>query len=65
MIQAMYSAVSGVAANQTRLDVIGNNIANVNTIGYKAGKTTFYDQVSNTVRGATSPQGGMGGVNPM
>jgi flagellar hook protein FlgE len=61
----MYSAVSGVQAHQTRLDVVGNNIANVNTVGYKAARTTFFDQLSQTVKGATRPQDGMGGVNPV
>ena len=65
MIQAMYSAVSGVQAHQTRLDVIGNNIANVNTVGYKAARATFSDQLSQTFRGATRPQGDRGGINTM
>ena len=65
MVQAMYSAVSGVAAHQTRLDVIGNNIANVNTVAYKAGRATFYDQLSQTIQGASRPTGGLGGTNPM
>jgi flagellar hook protein FlgE len=61
----MYSAVSGVQAHQTRLDVIGNNIANVNTIGYKSARATFADQLSQTYRGATRPQGDRGGINTM
>jgi flagellar hook protein FlgE len=65
MIQAMYSAVSGVQAHQTRLDAIGNNIANVNTVGYKASRVTFMDQLSQTLRGATQPQAGRGGVNAL
>ncbi len=65
MVQAMYSAVSGVQAHQSRLDVVGNNIANVNTIGYKSARTTFFDQLSQTIKGASKPQNGMGGVNPM
>lgn len=65
MVQAMYSAVAGVQAHQTRLDVIGNNIANVNTVGYKSARTTFVDQLSQTMRGASRPQNGMGGVNPV
>ncbi len=66
MVQAMYSAVSGVQAHQTRLDAIGNNIANVNTVGYKAAQVTFQEQMSNTLRGASMSQSsGSGGVNPM
>jgi len=65
MIQAMYSGVSGIQAHQTRLDVVGNNIANVNTIGYKAGRVTFYDQLSQTLRGASRPQGGRGSTDPL
>jgi flagellar hook protein FlgE len=64
MIQAMLSAVSGVQAHQTRLDVVGNNIANVNTVGYKAARTTFVDQLSQSYRGANPPKDGRGGVNP-
>lgn len=65
MVQAMFSAVSGVQAHQTRLDVIGNNIANVNTIGYKAARATFFDQLSQSIKGASRPQDGRGGLNPM
>lgn len=41
MLRSMYSAVSGLKAHQARMDVIGNNIANVNTVGYKASRMTF------------------------
>ncbi len=46
------------------LDVIGNNIANVNTVGFKAGRVNFQDILSQTVHGATAPQGGLGSINP-
>lgn len=49
---------------QTKLDVIGNNIANVNTYGFKKGRTVFKDLYSQTVAGATGPTGNRGGVNP-
>ena len=65
MVQAMYSAVSGVQAHQTRLDAIGNNIANVNTVGYKAAQVTFQEQMSQTYRGASMGKSGSGGTNPM
>lgn len=41
MMRSMYSAVSGLKAHQTRMDVIGNNIANVNTVAYKSQSMTF------------------------
>ena len=46
------------------MDVIGNNIANVNTIGFKKGQMTFKEVFSQTIRGASAPQGGRGGTNP-
>jgi len=60
----MYSAVSGLRTHQTKMDVIGNNIANVNTVGYKKGQMTFQEVFSQTVRGAGAAQGGKGGTNP-
>ena len=49
---------------QNKLDVIGNNIANVNTYGFKKGRVTFKDMVSQQMSGASAPGGGLGGVNP-
>ncbi len=49
---------------QTKLDVIGNNIANVNTYGFKKGRVNFKDLVSQSMAGASGPTTGMGGVNP-
>ncbi len=49
---------------QVKLDVIGNNIANVNTYGFKKGRTTFKDMVSQQISGASAPGNGKGGVNP-
>jgi flagellar hook protein FlgE len=60
----MFSGVSGLEAHQTALDVIGNNIANVNTIGFKAGSANFQDQLSQTLRASASPSTGAGGQNP-
>lgn len=60
----MYSGISGLRNFQTKLDVIGNNIANVNTYGFKKGRTVFKDLVSQTVAGASGPGDGRGGVNP-
>jgi len=65
MLRSMYSGISGMKGFQTKLDVIGNNIANVNTSGFKKGRVTFQDMMSQTTRGAQAPAGGRGGVNPM
>ncbi|NNG66660.1 flagellar basal-body rod protein FlgF [Caldanaerobacter subterraneus] len=64
MLRSMYSAISGLQAHQARLDVIGNNIANVNTVGYKASRMTFKEIFSQTIKGASAPQGNGGGTNP-
>ena len=60
----MYAGVSGMKAFQTKLDVIGNNIANVNTAGFKKGRITFQDMMSQPVRGASEPTALRGGINP-
>ena len=67
MSSAMYAGVSGLKAQQTRLDVIGNNIANVNTPGYKSQRATFGDIFSRMMRSATGPSAssGRGGTNAM
>ncbi|MDT3699250.1 MAG: flagellar hook protein FlgE [Thermincola sp.] len=64
MMRSMFAGVSGLRNHQTRMDVIGNNIANVNTVGYKRSKVIFQDMLSQNIRGASSPQGGRGGTNP-
>ncbi|WP_432354975.1 flagellar basal body rod protein FlgG [Sporosarcina sp. A2] len=65
MLRSMYSGISGLKNFQTKLDVIGNNIANVNTYGFKKGRTVFKDLYSQTVAGASAPVGNTrGGVNP-
>jgi flagellar hook protein FlgE len=60
----MFSSVSGLRAHQLMMDVIGNNIANVNTAGFKTSSVVFQDLLSQVVRGAASPQATLGGVNP-
>jgi flagellar hook protein FlgE len=65
MMRSLYAAVSGLKSNQTYMDVIGNNIANVNTTGYKTSNVTFQDMLSQTLQGASSPSGNRGGTNPM
>lgn len=64
MMRSMYSGVSGLRVHQTKMDVIGNNIANVNTVGFKRGQVTFQEVFSQVVRGGGAPQEGKGGTNP-
>lgn len=64
MMRALYSGVSGLENHQTRMDVIGNNIANINTVGFKYGRVNFEDMLSQTMQGAASPTQELGGVNP-
>jgi flagellar hook protein FlgE len=67
MLRSMFSGVSGLRSHQTMMDVIGNNIANVNTVGYKAATVVFQDLLSQAIRGAGVPDGaadGAGGTNP-
>lgn len=64
MMRSLFSGVSGLKAHQTRMDVIGNNIANVNTTGFKSSRTTFADTLSQTLSGASAPQKTLGGTNP-
>ncbi|MDB4868478.1 MAG: flagellar hook-basal body complex protein [Cohnella sp.] len=64
MLRSMYSGVSGMRGFQAKLDVIGNNIANVNTTGFKAGRVMFKDILSQSMSGVTAPVAGSnGGVN--
>ena len=64
MMRSLFAGVSGLKTHQTRMDVIGNNIANVNTIGYKASRVTFREMLSQQISGATAPTEGRGGTNP-
>jgi flagellar hook protein FlgE len=63
MIRGMYSAISGLKAHQTLLDVTANNLANVNTVGYKASRATFSDSLSQQVRGASAGTADTAGTN--
>lgn len=64
MLQSMFSGASGLRAHQTEMDVIGNNIANINTTGYKSERVNFSAALSNTLRGAAAPTGSVGGTDP-
>jgi flagellar hook protein FlgE len=63
MLRSMFSAISGLKSHQTMLDVTANDIANVNTIGFKAGRTTFKDSLAQTQSGAAAPNAVQGGSN--
>ena len=64
MMRSMYSGVSGLKTHQTKMDVIGNNIANVNTVGFKSSSTTFSEVFYQRLTGASGPTAsGRGGIN--
>ncbi len=65
MMRSMYSAVSGLKTHQTKMDVIGNNIANVNTVAFKSSSVTFQDMLYQNTSGASGANAatGVGGVN--
>lgn len=64
MVRSMYSGVTGMKAHQTRLDVIGNNIANVNTYGFKSSRATFRDVYYQNIRNGSKPTAIAGGTSP-
>ena len=64
MMRSLFSGVSGLKNHQTRMDVIGNNISNVNTTGFKSSRVNFTDILSQNLQGASSPSGNIGGTNP-
>ncbi|WP_347059466.1 flagellar hook protein FlgE [Blastococcus sp. HT6-30] len=64
MLRSMFSAISGLRAHQTKMDVTGNNIANVNTVGFKSSATVFQDTLSQAVRAGGQPAEDRGGTNP-
>jgi flagellar hook protein FlgE len=63
MMRSMYAAISGLKVHQTMLDVTSNDIANVNTLGFKAQRTTFKDALSQLQRGGAAPNAQQGGSN--
>lgn len=66
MMRSLYSAISGLKNHQVKMDVIGNNIANVNTTGFKRSRVTFATMLSQTLKGASAPTAApTGGTNPM
>ncbi|NLZ93497.1 MAG: flagellar hook protein FlgE [Firmicutes bacterium] len=63
MQRSLFTGVTGLRNHQTKLDVIGNNIANVNTVAYKNSRVRFQDVFSQMIHGASAPHGGRGGTN--
>ncbi len=64
MMRSLFSGVAGLKSHQTRMDTVGNNIANVNTVGFKSSRTTFADTLYQTLSGASGPTTTQGGTNP-
>ncbi|HEY5248085.1 MAG TPA: flagellar basal body protein, partial [Dermatophilaceae bacterium] len=64
MLRSLFTAVSGLRAHQMMMDVVGNNIANVNSVGYKTSNAVFEDTLSQQLRSSVAPTGTSGGVNP-
>jgi flagellar hook protein FlgE len=64
MMRSLYAGVSGLQNHQVRMDVLGNNISNVNTVGFKKGRVNFQDLISQSMAGAARPTDELGGVNP-
>ncbi len=64
MMRSLYSGVAGLQNHQVRMDVLGNNIANVNTTGFKKGRANFQDLLYQQMSGAAKPTTEVGGINP-
>jgi flagellar hook protein FlgE len=64
MLNSLFSGVSGMKGFQTKLDIIGNNVANVNTVGFKKSRVMFQDIMNKNIGGAIAPTNQRGGVNP-
>ncbi|MCC6316071.1 MAG: flagellar hook protein FlgE [Gemmatimonadaceae bacterium] len=65
MMRSLFSGVSGLRNHQVRMDVIGNNISNVNTVAFKSGRVTFKEGFTQLLQGASRPPGDLGGINPI
>ena len=64
MMRSLFSGVSGLQNHQTRMDVIGNNISNINTTGFKRNRVNFQDILYQQLNGASRPTEDLGGINP-
>ncbi|MBN1916634.1 MAG: flagellar hook protein FlgE [Verrucomicrobia bacterium] len=65
MLRSLFTGLTGLRSSQLGMDVIGNNIANVNTVGYKSSRATFKEMLLQTIRSASSGSDNVGGLNPM
>lgn len=65
MMRSLFAGVSGLRNHQVKMDVVANNISNVNTTGFKSGRVTFSEMFSQSLSGASAPDNGRGGTNPM
>jgi flagellar hook protein FlgE len=65
MLRSLFAGVSGMRNHQVRMDVIGNNISNVNTVAFKSGRVTFKEGFAQLLQGASRPPGDQGGINPI
>ena len=65
MSQSLFTSITGMTTAQTKIDVIANNIANMNTTAFKASNLTFSDMYSKNLSSGSSPTSGVGGTNPM
>jgi flagellar hook protein FlgE len=65
MMSSLFAGVSGLRNHQVRMNVIGNNISNVNTVGFKGGRATFQEALVQTIKGAGRPTTISGGTNPV
>ena len=65
MLRSLFAGVSGLRNHQVRMDVIGNNISNVNTVAFKSGRVTFKEGFAQLLQGASRPPGDLGGINPI
>lgn len=65
MVRSLYDGISGLRVHQVGMDVAGNNIANVNTTGFKAGRVMFKESMAQLLRGSSRPPGNAGGTNPL
>jgi flagellar hook protein FlgE len=65
MLLSLHTSVSGIRSNLSAINVFGNNISNVNSVGFKGGRVTFRETLVQTIRGARMPDGNLGGMNPV
>ena len=65
MMRSLFAGVSGLRNHQVKMDVIGNNVANVNTVAFKASRVTFKEGFAQLLQGGSRPPGDHGGINPI